>query len=365
MRVYGRGLIFAFFMLALSVAVSQAQTTIKRAKNERIIPISTCTAPSVDLAASSNVITLPANCAAGEFSSCASDASPQIQLTANANDPTPSSLNYKYTTTGGHIVGSGATVTWDLTGVTPGNYTTTVEVDNSCGCVAFVSNTVVVRGCNCTPMPCANISVTGTDNILEGSPATFTANLSGGSSANAAYEWTVTGGTIIGGQGTNMITVDTKGTGGQPITATVNVSGLPPSCGHTASYTITPGVPLKAKKFDEYPDVNFNDEKARLDNFAIQLQGEPGAVGYIIAYGSKAGPSGGVRADRAKEYLVNSRGIDATRVVILDGGCRNDLDVELWIVPTGAAPPHADTAYNVPCGSGKATGAKRGSRRRR
>ena len=365
MRAYGRGLIFAFFLLALSVAASQAQTTIKRSKKERIIPISTCTAPIADLVASANVINLPATCAAGEFSSCASDAAPQIQLTANANDPTPSSLNYKYTTTGGHIVGSGANVTWDLTGVAPGNYTATVEVDNNCGCVAFVSNTVVVRGCNCTPLPCATVSVYGPENITEGAPATFTASLSGGGAGiNAAYDWTVTNGTIIGGQGTNMITVDTKGMGGQAITATVNIAGMPPNCGHTASFTVTPGVPVKAKKFDEYPDVNFNDEKARLDNFAIQLQGEPGSTGYIIAYGNKAGPSGGVRADRAKEYLVGSRGIDATRIVVLDGGCRNDLNVELWIVPTGAASPHADTTYNVPCGSGKATRPKRGGRRR-
>ncbi|MGA9994047.1 MAG: hypothetical protein WBP93_01475, partial [Pyrinomonadaceae bacterium] len=280
MRAYGRGLSFAFFLLALSVAAS-AQTTIKRSKKERIIPISTCTAPITDLVASANVINLPANCAAGEFSSCSTDAAPQIQLSANANDPTPSSLNYKYTVTGGHIVGSGANVTWDLAGVTPGNYTATVEVDNSCGCVAFVSNTVVVRGCNCTPLPCATVSVSGPENIVEGAPATFTANMSGGSGANAAYDWTVTNGTIIGGQGTNMITVDTKGMGGQLITATVNVAGMPPNCANKAAASVTPGVPLKAKKFDEYPDVNFNDEKARLDNFAIQLQGEPGAVGYI------------------------------------------------------------------------------------
>ena len=35
-----------------------------------------------------------------------------------------------------------------------------------------------------------------------------------------------------------------------------------------------------AMKFDEYGNIKFNDEKARLDNYAIQLQNEPGAQGY-------------------------------------------------------------------------------------
>ena len=30
-------------------------------------------------------------------------------------------------------------------------------------------------------------------------------------------------------------------------------------------------------KFDEYGNIRFNDEKARLDNYAIQLQNEPGS----------------------------------------------------------------------------------------
>ncbi|MDQ2921342.1 MAG: hypothetical protein M3R52_07010, partial [Acidobacteriota bacterium] len=47
------------------------------------------------------------------------------------------------------------------------------------------------------------------------------------------------------------------------------------------------------------------------------------------------------RADRAKDYLVNTRGIDAGRLTTVDGGCRSDLAVELWVVPTGATPPAA------------------------
>ncbi len=34
-----------------------------------------------------------------------------------------------------------------------------------------------------------------------------------------------------------------------------------------------------AVKFDEYGNIKFNDEKARLDNYAIQLQNQPGVSG--------------------------------------------------------------------------------------
>ena len=102
-------------------------------------------------------------------------------------------------------------------------------------------------------------------------------------------------------------------------------------------------VVVTPSKFDEYGNIRFNDEKARLDNYAIPLQNDPGAQGYIIAYGGRRGVAGEAqaRADRAKNYLVNTRGIDAGRLVTVDGGYREDLTVELWIVPTGATAPTA------------------------
>jgi hypothetical protein len=107
--------------------------------------------------------------------------------------------------------------------------------------------------------------------------------------------------------------------------------------------------PVPARKFDEYGNIRFNDEKARLDNYAIQLQNEPGSTGTIIVYGSCQG-EGQQRGDRAKDYLVNTRGIEAGRITVIDGGCRSDLTVQLWIVPPGSTPPAADaTGVISPC----------------
>ena len=91
--------------------------------------------------------------------------------------------------------------------------------------------------------------------------------------------------------------------------------------------------PDRFDKFDEYTELPFSAEKARLDNFAIQLKMSPGAVGwYLIFAGRKACP-GDVRrrAIRAKNYIVKKYGIRADRVIWVDEGYREQQTVELWV----------------------------------
>lgn len=42
---------------------------------------------------------------------------------------------------------------------------------------------------------------------------------------------------------------------------------------------------------------------------------------------------------RGKNYLVEARGIDPRRVIVIEGGRREDFIVELWLVPKGAVAP--------------------------
>jgi hypothetical protein len=274
-----------------------------------------------------------------------------VQLAANATDPDGDTLLYTYTTTGGRVTGDGANVSWDLAGVQPGTYTATVEVDDGCGCVAFSSTTVTVAECtDCIP-PCPQISIScPTDQVTAGTPATVSVNVSGGGNFNVTYNWTVSAGTITGGQGTPSITIDTTGLAGQNVTATVELGGLPPECDRTESCSFSvAGLAPESRKFDEYADLRFNDEKARLDNFAIQLQQEPGAQGYYVIFGSCEGEAD-QRSARAVDYLVNTRGIDRSRITVVNGGCRETLTVELWIRPTGASEPVPTNSATVsPC----------------
>jgi hypothetical protein len=311
-------------------------------------------APTVSLSTSAGTITLP--CPEGTIStgSCQVGTPSTVQLSANATDPDGDTLLYTYSTSGGRITGEGPNVSWDLTGVQPGTYTATVEVDDGCGCMSFSSTTVTVQnpGPDCCRPPCPEISIScPTGEVPVGSPATVSVDVRGGGNPSVTYNWSVSAGTISGGQGTPSITIDTAGLGGQTVTATVEIGGLPPECDRTrsCSFTVTTPPVETCRIFDQYNDLRFNDEKARLDNFAIQLQQEPGATGYYAIWGSCEG-EGQRRADRAVDYLVNTRGIDASRIrTVVDPNCRETLTVELHICPAGVNPTPQNSATVTPC----------------
>ncbi len=308
--------------------------------------------PTASLVASTATITMP--CQPGYHSkagSCPATANTTVGLTTTASDPDGDTLLYSYTVTGGKVTGEGTNVSWDLSGVGPGTYTASVEVDDGCGCITSSSTTVTIASCgDCEPdIVCPTITMTCPDAVDEGTPITIKASATAATPAVSGYNWTVSAGTITSGQGTDTITVDTAGKGGQSITATVELAGVDPSCGRTQSCTTPIRPKVLPRKFDEYGNIRFNDEKARLDNFAIQLQNEPTAQGYIIGYGS-CDAEGQTRANRAKDYLVNTRGIDAGRIVVVDGGCLPELLVQLWVAPQGATAPTGDaTGIVSPC----------------
>ena len=311
--------------------------------------------PPVISAVTTSISSIVRPCPPGTSSSTCTPSGNEVTLTANATDVDNDQLLYTWSVTGGRLTGEGRSVTWDLSGVANGTYTATVEVNDGNQHTVSSSATVTVADCtDCVkpPPPCPTVSVSCPSDVDAGQAITFTASVSGGdSAATYTYNWSVSAGTISSGQGTSTITVDTNGVAAQSVTATVSIGGADPSCtGTTASCTtgIRPA-PKPPLKFDEYGNINFNDEKARLDNYAIQLQNDPTSTATIIVYGSCAGEAQ-QRGDRAKDYLVNTRGIEAGRITVVDGGCRADLTVQLWIVPSGATAPAADTTGAIsPC----------------
>ena len=331
-------------------------------RNPRVPPPPPNQAPTVTVSASVASITLP--CPPGTSSpTCPTSASRSVTLTAAGVDPDNDTLLYTWSVTGGTLSGDGREVAWDLSAVQPGTYTATATVNDGNQHTAMNTTTVTIAECTDCKPPCPTVSVSCPADVDLGAPITFTASIGG--DMNVTYNWTVSAGTISSGQGTSSITVDTAGLGGQSVTATVELGGLDPSCSRTASCTTSVKAPNPpAVKFDEYGNIKFNDEKARLDNYAIQLQNQPGSQGYIIAYGSCEGEAQ-ARADRAKDYLVNTRGIEAARLVTIDGGCMSELKVELWVVPTGATAPTASTDNAVsPCPACKKAAAPRRRARR-
>jgi hypothetical protein len=91
-------------------------------------------------------------------------------------------------------------------------------------------------------------------------------------------------------------------------------------------------------------------EQWHLEDFREKLLKEPNKKAYIIAYGGREDNPGKARryAFRAKNWLVESRGIDPKRIVVTDGGRREEFIVELWLVPNGAQPPTPAPTVNQP-----------------
>ena len=103
----------------------------------------------------------------------------------------------------------------------------------------------------------------------------------------------------------------------------------------------------RARKFDEFGDIQASDLIARLDNLAIQLQNEPNSRGFLIVYRARRDMPGlsNRYAHRMKNYLVHTRGIASERVATVDGGIAGCLTQELWIVSPGGAPQPRPDAY--------------------
>lgn len=274
---------------------------------------------------------------------CSGDKEPAtVQIIAKGSATVGNSVRYSWRATGGTIEGEGQTVTWNLTGLEPGSYKAFLEIHNDNTneeCQAFSSTTVLIR---CIPPICPNVSIVCPDRVVADEPITFSANLVGGSSnVSATYNWTVSAGRIIEGQGTPSIKVDTKGLGGQTVKATFSVVGYGRDCSAVCMVQI-PLPQRMCRKFDEFGNIKRNDEKARLDNYAVELQNDPTSTAYVIVYPGTPGLSAETRSSRIVDYLVNTRGLDRQRIVTVIGSPRKQLMVELWLCPQGVTPPAAE-----------------------
>lgn len=265
-----------------------------------------------------------------------------VSVSTTAVDPDNDTLVYNYTVSGGRIVGSGANVSWDLSGVRAGQYTITAGVDDGCGvCGTTKTETITVQECTGCKVECecATVSVSGPAGITApGSTMTFTANLSGGTQTSPTFNWTVTAGEIESGQGTERITVRVPADGVNNVTATVEVGGLCDRCPNTASETGGVAPPeVNPELVDEFGKQVDDEVKARVDNFYIQLNNNPNAQGYIINYGTPAE----IKKRRAQIMkAINFRKYPVDRVVFVDGGdMGTGVNTKFWLVPPGATPP--------------------------
>ena len=193
------------------------------------------------------------------------------------------------------------------------------------------------------------VSVSAPGQVNEGEIITYTADVSYSGAASLIFTWTVSpaNARVISGVGTPTITVDSTGLAGQRITATLVVddgSGDRACRQSGQASTFIPPPPKReivGREFDVCRSCSYDDQKARLDNLAVELQNDPTATTYLMAYGGRTSRVG--QADRlllrARDYLITQRGIEASRIVTVNGGFREEDSVVVWIVPQGATLP--------------------------
>ncbi|HET6893484.1 MAG TPA: hypothetical protein VFH31_20465, partial [Pyrinomonadaceae bacterium] len=218
-----------------------------------------------------------------------------VNLSAKATSPNGNLIRYRWTASTGRITGDGAAVSWDLSGARPGYHKAFLTIDSSTGeeaCEVFSSIAVLV---NCPPAPpapvCPTVNVSCPESVAVDQAVTFTSTITG-SMGNVipTYNWTISAGRIIEGQGTPTIKVDTTGLAGQSIKAGLSLGGYNLDC--SANCSIEFPIPLTCRKFDDFAELSRNDEKARLDNYLIDLQNDPTSTAHVIVYPAQGGKPG-------------------------------------------------------------------------
>lgn len=108
-------------------------------------------------------------------------------------------------------------------------------------------------------------------------------------------------------------------------------AGFPPYDGGIAKY----------RPFDIFKNLPLNLEEARLADFAIQLQNNPDWKGYIVVYAGKVTRlhEAKTRARQARNYLIQKLNLAPKRIVALDGGYRDEFEIELYLIDRAQPAP--------------------------
>ena len=263
-----------------------------------------------------------------------------------------------YTWSGQGVTGSGETATVATAGLAPGTYTVNGTVKEGKGDKPWETGT-----CSATfavkayEPPTVSCSVTPTT-IKPGDSATVTATGMSPQNRPLTYTYAASAGTVSG-SGTTA-TYSSTGAPTGPVTITCSTAD---DKGQTASGTtsltieapVVPATPhtqtlcsITFTKDTKRPTRVDNEAKACLDQVALSLQSQSDAKAVVVGEKSSAegmpkkGKHAKMEADFAaqravntKAYLVEEKGIDASRISVATGTSDSQA-VENYLVPAGA-----------------------------
>jgi outer membrane protein OmpA-like peptidoglycan-associated protein len=297
------------------------------------------------------------SCVASPVSGYAGD---PITITGTAMNVNPKkTATYAWTSDGGKISGTSNTATVDTTGAAPGTYNAKGTVTESMKAGRFADCTVPFT---INPLPALALSCSASPSSVQpGGSSTITSVVSDtyGRPVNYTYSYSATTGSISG-SGTTA-TLSTTGAAPGTVSITCNVTD-DKGRNATASTTVDiiappPPPPVASSKslcsitFDKdtkRPARVDNEAKACLDDIALNLQRDSSAKLDLVGNAAKGRRTDRLAAERAvntKAYLVNEKGVDASRIQLYSGTA-GDNSVTSTLVPAGATAPDLGTSID-------------------
>jgi opacity protein-like surface antigen len=269
-----------------------------------------------------------------------------LTVTASATDLNPKhKALYTWTTNGGVLTGSDATVSINTAGVAPGTYTVNGHVMQ--GGKPYEQASCTASFTIQSPVPPTVACSANPSSVNPGDSSTITAQAVSPQNRTLTYSYSTTAGTVTGN--TPTATLATTGAAPGTVTVTCNVVD---DLGKTSTSTtdvvvLAPSAPVAPEtqnlcslSFDrdhKRPERVDNEAKGCLDDIALQMQHEStGRLVIVGNYGSNEKPEAGAdRTLNVRQYLTDEKGIDASRID-LRVGADSGRTVTNVFVPAGA-----------------------------
>lgn len=281
------------------------------------------------------------------------------------------------------VSGTAATVEVPTGSLACGRYSVTTTVTATVPAVDCPSDCVTTGQTTCTTSfeitepPCPTVTCdirASSSSVNVGDRVTFSATATG--AEGPSFTWSTTGGTLSSTTGAE-VSLDTTGMSAGSITVSVNVGTTKTRCdqpcpGGSCSTTVTvvaPQPPPPVQPISPCGPIFFpfnsarinNEHKACLDEIALRMQQDPRASLVIDGHRDSSERVGIslTRANNARDYLVNEKGVDTSRITVRNFGdtCPHDSGdpnlnrrVEFWIVPADGSASAIDALKK--CASG-------------
>jgi hypothetical protein len=196
--------------------------------------------------------------------------------------------------------------------------------------------------------PCPTIFIEGGGSIQPGENLTFKVKVENYQAKNLAYNWTVSAGKILRGQGTPTVSVSTEKWEDVNTTATAEIKGLPEGCENEVSLTASLIIDWVTTLLDEYGKFSLAEEKARLDKIDTEFLLKTYAQLYFVIYLTNKQELEEIKSRvlGIESYLSETRKIPKDNILFVfsEGDAYR---TEIFLVPPGAKPPDIENRIEL------------------